>query len=102
LTVPFLAWCNVPLRQAVATAAAVGLPIAVAGAAGFIAAGWGKPGLPPGATGYVYWPALAGIAAASVLAAPLGAKLAHTLPTTILRRVFAIFLATLGVRMLSG
>jgi uncharacterized protein len=100
LTVPFLAWCNVPLRRAVATAAAVGLPIALAGAAGFMTAGWGKTGLPPGTTGYVHWPAFAAIAAASVLAAPLGARLAHTLPTTVLRRFFAVFLAALGAKML--
>ena len=42
MTVPFLAWCNVPMRQAVATSAATGLPIAVAGAAGFLLAGMGR------------------------------------------------------------
>jgi hypothetical protein len=36
------------------------------------------------------------------LFAPLGAKLTHTLPVTVLRRFFAVFLAILGVRMLIG
>ncbi len=100
LTVPFLAWCNVPMRQAVATSAATGLPIAVAGAIGFVATGWSATALPQGAVGYLYLPALAGIVATSVLFAPLGARLAHTLPTAILKRFFALLLALLGVRML--
>jgi uncharacterized membrane protein YfcA len=102
LTVPFLVWCNVAIRQAVATSAAAGLPIALAGAAGFAANGWDKLGLPPWSTGYLYWPAFAAIAATSLLAAPLGARLAHTLPTGVLRRIFAVFLAILGIRMLLG
>ncbi len=100
LTVPFLTWCNVGIRLAVATSAACGLPIAVAGTVGFIITGWNAPHLPNWSTGYIYWPASAGIASASVLSAPLGAKLAHTLPAEKLKRYFAIFLAFLGVRML--
>ena len=99
LTVPFLAWCNVNLRNAVATSAACGLPIAIAGAAGFIAAGWNTTDIPH-ATGYVYWPAFAGIVLTSMLFAPLGARLTHTLPVPVLRKVFALFLVALGVRML--
>jgi len=100
LTVPFLTWCNVNIRQAVATSAACGLPIAMAGTIGFMLTGWGKTELPAWSSGYIYWPAFAGIALASVLFAPLGAKLAHTLPTATLKRYFAIFLALLGLRML--
>ena len=102
LTVPFLVWCNTTLRRAVATSSATGLPIAVAGAAGFALTGWGEPRLPAWSSGYIYWPALVGIAAASVVFAPLGARLAHTLPVHVLRRFFAIFLAVLGARMLLG
>lgn len=102
MTVPFLVWCNVGLRRAVATSAATGLPIAVAGAAGFVLTGWDEPNLPPLSTGYLYWPAFAGIAVASLLFAPLGARLAHTLPVHLLRRFFAVFLAILGARMLLG
>ena len=100
LTVPFLAWCNVQLRAAVATSSACGLPIAIAGAAGFLIMGWSEPQLPALATGYIYWPAFAGIGVASMLFAPLGAKLAHALPVATLRKFFALFLAVLGVRML--
>lgn len=102
LTVPFLVWCNVPMRAAVATSAACGLPIAVAGAIGFVITGWNHPALPADASGYLYWPAFAGIVAASILFAPLGARLAHALPVARLRRGFALLLAVLGVRMLIG
>jgi hypothetical protein len=99
LTVPFLAWCNVNLRNAVATSAACGLPIAIAGASGFIVTGWNAADLAY-ATGYVYWPAFAGIVLTSMLFAPLGARLTHTLPVPLLKKFFALFLALLGVRML--
>jgi hypothetical protein len=102
LTTPFMVWCNFSLRQAVATSSACGLPIALAGAAGFVATGWNEPGLPGWSSGYLYWPAFAGIVISSLLFAPLGAKLTHTLPVSVLRRFFAIFLAVLGVRMLIG
>ena len=102
LTTPFLVWCSISLRQAVATSSACGLPIAVAGAIGFVATGWSNSGLPAWSSGYLYWPAFAGIVISSLLFAPLGAKLTHTLPVVVLRRFFAVFLAILGVRMLVG
>ena len=100
LTVPFLTWCNVEMRRAVATSAACGLPIAIAGAAGFLVTGWGHEGLPAWSSGYLYWPAFAGIVAASSLTAPIGAWIAHTLPTAVLKRIFALFLAGLGLWMI--
>lgn len=102
LTVPFLLWCNVLIRQAVATSAACGLPIALAGSLGFMVTGWTIPDLPRWSFGYVYGPALISIAAVSMLFAPLGVKLAHTLPTETLKRVFAVFLALVGFKMLLG
>jgi hypothetical protein len=102
LTVPFLIWCNVSIRQAVATSSACGLPISLAGAAGFVAIGWNATSLPPGSTGFLYWPAFFGIAVASIFSAPIGARWAHRLPVDVLRRVFAGFLAILGIRMLLG
>jgi len=102
LTVPFLTWCNTAMRQAVATSAACGLPIALAGAIGFIVTGLNAADRPAWSLGYVYGPALAGVAFASMLLAPLGAKLAHTLPTEVLKKVFAGFLALVGTKMLLG
>ena len=102
LTVPLLTWHGTDLRRAVATAAACGLPIALAGAGGYMLAGLGHTPWPAAATGYVYWPAFAAVAPAAVLCAPLGARLAHSLPRTVLRRGFAAFVAIVGLRMLLG
>lgn len=99
VSVPFMTWCNVPMHQAVATSAALGFPIALANVLGYTAGGWGMAGLPPGAVGYVYLPALVVMASASVLMAPLGAKAAHTLPVRQLKRGFALILYTLAAYM---
>jgi uncharacterized membrane protein YfcA len=100
LTVPFLSWCNVRVQQAIGTSAAVGLPIAVGGTAGYVFNGWQVPGLPPGSLGYVYLPALAVLVVGSMTTAPLGARLAHRLPVATLKRVFAGLLVLLAGKML--
>ena len=99
LTVPFLSACNVGIRQAVGTAAAAGVPIAWAGALGFIFAGRNLA-LPGPHLGYVSLSGFAGLAAASILTAPLGARLAHGLPPLVLKRAFALLLTGIGVHML--
>ncbi len=100
LSVPFLGWCGVAIHRAVGTSAAIGLPIALAGAAGYMASGSDTGVLPVWSSGYVYWPAFLGIVATSMVFAPLGARLAHTLPTSVLKKLFALLLAVLGARML--
>jgi len=99
LSVPFMLWHNVPLHRAIATSAAIGFPIALAGATGYVLGGWTTDGLPAGSLGFVYLPALAGIVLGSVLTAPLGARTAHRLPARPLKRVFAVLLFTLALRM---
>jgi uncharacterized membrane protein YfcA len=99
LSVPFMIYCNIPMRQAVGTSSAIGLPIALAGATGYALVGHQAQGLPPFTLGYIYLPALAGIALASVLTAPIGAKLAHRLPIPQLKKLFALLLYGLGVKM---
>lgn len=100
LTVPFLLWCGLLTRQAVATSAACTLPVSLAGALGFTMAGSAAAGLPEWSTGYVYWPAVLGVAVLSMLAAPVGAHFAHRLPQRTLRRLFALLLAGVGGGML--
>ena len=102
LSIPFLAWCNLPLKRAIGTAAANGFPIAVAGTVGYVLQGMRVPDLPRWSLGYVYLPALSLIVAASVPMAPLGARLAHRLPVRRLRVVFALLLFALGLRMLAN
>lgn len=99
ITVPFLTRANVKIHEAVATSAACGFPIAVAGTVGYVYAGWGLD-LPAGTVGYIYLPALASIVATSVLTAPLGARVAHAMDVGRLRTLFAMLLYTLAAYML--
>ncbi|HEY4541841.1 MAG TPA: sulfite exporter TauE/SafE family protein [Noviherbaspirillum sp.] len=100
VSVPFMTWCNVTIHNAVATSAALGFPIALAGTLSNIYNGAQVPGLPAGSLGFVYLPALLVIALASVSTAPLGAKTAHSLPVKTLKKVFALVLYALAAYML--
>lgn len=100
ISVPFMTWCNIAIHNAVATSAALGFPIALANVAGYVVSGQGLGGRPPGSWGYIWLPALAVIATASVLMAPLGARAAHALPVAKLKRVFAAILYLLATYML--
>ncbi|HEY5970353.1 MAG TPA: sulfite exporter TauE/SafE family protein [Pseudoxanthomonas sp.] len=100
ISVPFMTWCNVRIHNAVATSAALGFPIALAGTLSNIYHGWNTPGLPPHALGFVHLPALAIIASASVLLAPYGARAAHRLPVQTLKKIFACVLYCLAAYML--
>lgn len=99
ISVPFMAWCNVPIHQAVATSAALGFPIALSNTAGYVIAGWNLPQQVAGSLGYLMLPALVTIAAASVLTAPLGARAAHALDVGAVKRLFAVLLYALAVYM---
>lgn len=100
VSVPFMVAHNVAILNAVATSAALGFPIAVANTAGYVISGSDVSGLPTGALGYVWLPALAVIASCSVLTAPLGAGMAHRMPIAQLKRVFALVLYGLAAYML--
>ena len=100
MSVPFMAACNIDLRKCVATSAALGLPVAIAGTVGYMLAGMRQSGLPPYSVGFVYLPALLAIVAASVVAAPFGARAAHRWPVKLLRKAFAVILYALASYML--
>ncbi|MHA6491985.1 sulfite exporter TauE/SafE family protein [Pseudomonas borbori] len=100
LNVPFLTWRSVPMQQAVATSAACGLPIALAGALTFMWLGWHDPLLPEWSLGFVYLPAMAGIAVTSMVFARFGARLAHRLSPRLLKRLFALLLFAVGLSFL--
>ena len=81
------------------TSAAVGLPVALAGALGYLVNGWKTMGLPPLTIGFIYWPAVLSIASLSLLTAPLGARLAHRLPVKLLKKLFGILSLLLALQM---
>ena len=98
--VVFMTFCNVDMRRAVATAAAIGPFIAILGAAGFLTIGLKDANLPPYSIGYLNMPAFFCIIASSVLTAPLGVRLAHTLPVGKLKRTFSVFMLALAGKMI--
>ena len=110
VVVPTLVYFNVPLHRATATSSTLGVPIATAGALGYIVVGWGEvlvPEAPSGSLapsgwmlGYVYVPAFLAIVAATVITAPLGVRVAHALDPRPLRRVFGLLLIVVSLRML--
>jgi uncharacterized membrane protein YfcA len=100
LSVPVMSMLSVPVHRAVATASVFGLAIAVPAVAGFVWAGWGVAGRPPGSLGYVNLPAAVVLFSMSVFTAPIGARLAHVMAPRKLKLAFAVFLAISALRML--
>jgi len=100
LTIPFLVFCNVPFHTAIGTASAVGFPIAVVGSIGYLVNGWHAVGLPAQSVGYIYVPALIGFTVGSIVLTPFGARLAHRTSERSLKRIFAVVIGALGLKML--
>lgn len=100
MSVPFMLWCNVPVHHAVGTAAALGWPIAVSGAIGYLVSGWTVQGLPPHTLGFWYLPLAAIMALATVTVAPLGVKMAHKLPAVHLKRALGLLMLAIAAQML--
>ena len=90
---------NQPIHRAVGTAALFGLVISLPATAGFILAGWGDVRLPAGSLGYVSLIGFACIAPATIIAAPLGAKIAHALSQKSLSMLFGAFLVVASLRL---
>ena len=103
MTVPFLLWCNVDARRAIGTSAAVGIPISLAGTIGYAINGLHATDvMPPYSLGFVYLPAFILLSVASILSVPLGVALAWRLPVVVLKRIFAVVLILLCVKMIQS
>ena len=90
---------NVAIHRAVATAAGLGVFIAIPGTIGFLISGLGVEGRPLFSVGYINLIGFAFIAIATVMTAPWGVRLAHSLPTETLKKAFAFFLVLTSIRM---
>lgn len=99
LSVPILTLFNYPIRRAVGTASAIGLIIAIPGTISFILSGIGAEGLPPASFGYMNILGFLSIVPATIVTAPIGAKIAHGIDPAILRLAFAFFLFITAMRM---
>lgn len=100
LSVPFMVWHNVEMRKAIGTSSAIGIPIAFSGCFGYFMNGLSVPNLPEYSLGFIFLPALLGMVIFSMMTAPFGAKLAHTLPVVRIKKIFAVLLFIVGVNML--
>lgn len=92
MSVPYLRWFGLDMRQAVGSSALVGIPIALAASFTFMLMTPLQGGMPAYSLGYVYFPALLNVVVGSVLAAPVGVRLAHRIEQTLLQRAFAVLL----------
>ncbi len=102
LTVPYLLWNNIAMPNAIGTSAALGVFIAVAGTLGFFINGWNHISGVAHTFGFVYWPAVVSMSLCSFVTAPMGVKVAHKLPAIVLRRIFAVLLVVLSIKMLTA
>jgi uncharacterized protein len=100
ISVPVLTYFGESIHRAVGTSALFGLLIAVPGTLGFMLTGHGNPHLPFGSMGFVNLLGFALIAPATVLAAPFGVRLAHSMEKRHLTMLFGTFLLIVSVRML--
>ena len=101
-SVPYMTLYSVPIHRAVGTASLIGLCISVAGALGYVVSGTTNAVLPDGFLGFVHWPSALAVAAAAVLMAPVGAKVAHKLPRPVLSVAFGLFLIVATLRLISA
>ena len=99
MTTPFLVYNNVDIKNAIATSASVGMPIAIAGSIGFMITG-SSQALPTGGIGFINFEALIAIVATSIFFAPLGAKVTHSVESKKLKKGFSMFLGFLAVMVL--
>lgn len=100
LTVLYLSHKNIDIKKAIGTSAAIGFPIAVAGSAGYMVGGWSTTLSISDTIGYVHVPAFVIISIASMIAAPVGVRLAHHLPATYLKKIFGMVSLLLSINML--
>lgn len=99
LSVPFLIYCNINTKRAIGTSSAIGLPIALAGAMGYVLSGLHVSNLPSHSLGFVYLPAFIIIALSSQISAPFGALLVQKLSVKKLKKIFAYLLLLIGLKM---
>ena len=102
LSVPYLSWHNVDVKKAIGTSAAIGLPISVAGTVGYLVNGLNAELQIPYVYGFIYLPGVLLISIMSFMMAPVGASLAHRLPVPVLKKVFAVLLLGLALKMISS
>ncbi len=98
--IPFLVRCNIPIHQAIGTSITACLPLAVVGTLALMITTQPTTHVLPWSTGYVYWPAVLGISASSMLCTPLCTYLATKINPGLLKRLFALLLLCISIHFL--
>ncbi len=98
--VPFLHWCGLVMRKCVGTSNANGFPISLVGALTYGATGYADVGYSAFHFGYIHLPAFAVLAVSGMIAAPIGARLAHTVPARTIKILFALLVVIIATRMI--
>lgn len=88
------------IHHAIATSSGLGLLISIPATLGFMWAGWGTTNLPALSLGYVNWLGVAIMVPATVLAAPIGVRLAHSFSRRTLEMAFALLLFFVSARFI--
>lgn len=100
MTIPLMSYLGMPIQRAIGTGSALGILISLPGGVSYALAGLAHlPELPPYSLGYISLPALLFIIPTSILMAPVGVNAGHTLPKALLRRIFAVVLMIVSIRM---
>ncbi|MBT8079102.1 MAG: sulfite exporter TauE/SafE family protein [Gammaproteobacteria bacterium] len=99
ISVMVMTMFGLPIHRAVGTAALFGLVISLPGTLSYVYLGFGDARLPPYSIGYISLVGFALVAPMTVMAAPLGARLAHGLSQKALRLAFGAFLLAAAARM---
>jgi uncharacterized membrane protein YfcA len=100
ITVPYLTWRKIDIKKAIGTSAAIGFPLSMAGSFGYLLSGWSHTPSIPYTYGFINLPAVLVISITSFFAAPLGANLTQKLPVATLKKIFALLLTLLSLKML--
>ena len=98
--VPTMIYFNTAVHQATATSSSLGVPLAAAGAIGYILFAPPIAAAPQHMLGYIHLPSFAAIVVGAVAAAPLGVRAAHRINAPALRRLFGVLLILAALRMM--
>ena len=100
ILVPYLTFIKVNIRKAIGAAAASGMIVAIFGSIGYLLNGLAFSQSPE-FLGYVHWPTALAIMVFSYMSAPLGVKVSGKLEQKQLKRVFAVFLILVSIKLLT-
>ncbi len=100
LTVPILNACSVPPHRSVGTSSAVSLFVCIPGVLVMLLSSPTELGSPIGTLGHVNWLAALCVVPLSILAAPYGVKIGKSIAPVTLKRIFAVALFIISLRML--